>query len=152
VPIDWNRALERAEELKDRGYSDDQVSAVLDQEAEAADRAAEQYGHQNAQTARSQLQGARGALNAEAAPPGQEPDTHPVDAAFQAADASGYKRGDENRVAAYVDGIFRAAEAGDPRVSHAGTIDDETRRRWHQDGLRRQLANRDAATRKWDRR
>jgi hypothetical protein len=45
MAVDWNRALERAAELKDQGYSDSQVSAVLDQEAAAADRAAQHYGH-----------------------------------------------------------------------------------------------------------
>ena len=107
MPIDWNRALERAEELRQQGYSDDQVSAVLDVEAAAADRAAQEYGHQNAQAARSTLQSARGALNAEAAPPGQQPDEDPIDRAFRAADQSGYQQGSDNRMAAYIGGFSR---------------------------------------------
>ena len=145
MPIDWNRALERAEELKAAGYSDSQVSAVLDQEAAAADSAAQQYGHQNAQGARSSLQTARGALNAEAAPPGQEPDEDPVARAFKLADQSGHQRGSDGRAEAFIEGIFEAARAGDPRVVHDGTIDDATRRRWHEDAHRRQLASRDAS-------
>ncbi len=143
MPIDWNRALERAEELKAAGYSDSQVSAVLDQEAAAADSAAQQYGYQNAQGARSSLQTARGALNAEAAPPGQEPDEDPVARAFKLADQSGHQRGSDGRGEAYLASVFEAAQRGDPRVVHESVIDDATRRRWYDDAHRRQIANRE---------
>jgi len=119
---------------------------VLDQEAAAADRAAQSYGHENAQTARTTLQSARSALHAEAAPVGQEPDTDPIDAAFRAADQSGYQRGSDNRMATYVESIFQAAKAGDPRVMTQGVPDQETRERWHADAHKRQIANRDASS------
>jgi hypothetical protein len=146
VPIDWNRALERAEELKDQGYSDSQISAVLDVEAVAADHAAQDRGHENAQAARSTLQSARGALNAEAAPPGQQPHEDPIDRAFKLADQSGYQRGSDNRMAAYIEGIFEAARAGDPRVMTQGVPDQETRERWHEDAHKRQISNRDQSS------
>jgi hypothetical protein len=106
---------------------------------------------QAATAQRRQLQEARGALNAEAAPPDQEPDEDPIERGFKLADQSGHWRGCDGRAQAYLEGIFEAAQRGDQRVVHEGTIDDETRRRWHADGLRRQLANRDATTRTRDR-
>jgi hypothetical protein len=143
VAVDWNRALHRAAELKDQGYSDEQVSAVLDQEAAAADHTAQQYGHTNAPAARTGLQTARGALNAEAAPVGQQPDEDPVSRAFKLADESGAARGSDQRAQAYLQGIFEAAQRGDPRVVHEGTVTDDVRQRWHQDAHRRQIANRE---------
>ena len=101
---------------------------------------------QAAAQGRRDLQQARGALNAEAAPPGQEPDTDPIDAAFRAADESGYQRGSDMRMATYVDGIFRAAKAGDPRVMTQGVPDQETRERWHEAAHKRQISNRDASS------
>jgi hypothetical protein len=133
MPIDWQRALERAEELKAQGYSDSQVSAVLDQEAAAADRAAQAYGHESAKAARSTLQAARGNLNADAASPGEEPDADPVERAFKMADESGAQRGSDARMQAYLDGVFAAAQRGDARVVHEGVMTDEVRRRWHKD-------------------
>jgi hypothetical protein len=145
VPVDWTRALERAEELKAQGYSDSRVSAVLDQEAAAADRAAQQYGHENAKAARTTLQQARGALNADAASPGQEPEADPVERAFKLADESGAQRGTDARMQAFVEGIFEAAQRGDPRVMSQGVVTDETKRRWMDDAHRRQLGNRNAS-------
>jgi hypothetical protein len=100
---------------------------------------------------RRNLQQARGALNAEAAPPGQEPDEDPIARGFALADQSGHRRGSDGRAEAYIDAVFQAAQAGDPRVVHEGTIDDATRRRWHDDALRRQISNREATTRTRDR-
>jgi hypothetical protein len=91
---------------------------------------------------RRQLQVARGALNAESASPGEMPDVDPIGRAFKVADESGHQRGTDGRMAAYVEGIFAAAQAGDPRVMHEGTVDDATRRRWHDEAHRRQIANR----------
>lgn len=98
---------------------------------------------QAATAQRRQLQEARGALNAEAAPPDQEPDEDPIERGFKLADRSGHQRGSDLRMQTYVEGVFEAAQRGDPRVVHDGTIDDETRRRWHEDAHRRQIANRD---------
>jgi hypothetical protein len=92
---------------------------------------------------RRSLQDARGALNAEALPPGQEPTSDPVEDGFRAADASGHQRGSDGRMDAYLQNVFQAAQRGDPRVVHEGTVDDATRRRWHQDAHRRQIANRE---------
>jgi hypothetical protein len=92
---------------------------------------------------RRQLQDARSALNAESAPPGQEPDVDPVARAFQAADESGFQRGSDQRMQTFVEHIFEAAQSGDPRVAHEGVMTDEVRRRWHEDAHRRQIANRE---------
>jgi hypothetical protein len=143
VPIDWNRALERADELKAEGYSDSQVSAVLDQEARAADEAAQRYGHANARGARTTLQGQRSALNAEAAPPGQEPAGDPIEGMIESARRSGAPRGSENYINAGLESLFESARAGDPRVVSDGTVDRETAERWHRDGVERQVANRE---------
>jgi hypothetical protein len=143
VAIDWQRALERAEELKAQGYTDSQVSAVLDQEAAAADRAAQAYGHESAQAARTTLQSARGALNADAASPGEQPDEDPVARAFKLADESGAQRGSDQRMEAYTVALFEAAQAGDPRVSHQGVVTEEVKQRWMEDAHKRQISNRD---------
>jgi hypothetical protein len=95
---------------------------------------------------RRQLQDHRGARKAEAAPPGQEPDEDPIERGFRAADQSGHQRGSDLRMATYVDSVFQAAQRGDPRVVHEGTIDDETRRRWHEEAHRRQIANREQSS------
>ena len=87
-----------------------------------------------------------GALNAEAAPPGQQPDEDPIDRAFKIADQSGYQRGSDNRMAAYVEGIFEAARAGDPRVMTQGVPDQETRERWQEAAHKRQISNRDQSS------
>jgi hypothetical protein len=99
---------------------------------------------------RRNLQQARGALNAEAAPPGQEPDEDPVARGFALADQSGHRRGSDARAEAYLGAVFEAAQAGDPRVMTQGVVDQATRERWHEDAHRRQIANRDATTRKRD--
>lgn len=142
MPIDWERALERAEELKAQGYSDSQVSAVLDQEAVAADRVAQQYGHESAAGARSSLQKARGALNADSHSPGSEPTADPYESAFQAARASGGRRGDDRYVQAGLEKLFEAAQAGDARVASNGVPDRQTLDRWGADARERLARNR----------
>jgi hypothetical protein len=97
---------------------------------------------QAATEARRQLQDARGALNAEAAPPGTEPDEDPIARGFKLADESGHQRGSDGRAEAYLNAVFAAAQRGDPRVVHEGTVSDEVRQRWHQDAHQRQIANR----------
>jgi hypothetical protein len=131
VPIDWQRALERAEELKAQGYSDSQVSAVLDQEAEAA------------AANRRSLQEQRGHLNADAVSPAEQPAIDPIDDAFATAEQSGHQRGSDGRMRAYVERIFAAAAQGDERVMHQGVISEEVKQRWMGDAHRRQIFNRD---------
>jgi hypothetical protein len=142
MPVDWNRALERAAALKDQGYSDSQVSAVLDQEALVADQTAQRYGHDSAAAARNTLQTRRGALNADAAPPGTEPDADPVEGMISAAWDSGNQRGSEPFIDAGLQRLFAAAQAGDPRVTTEGVVDDATKQRWMADANERQVANR----------
>jgi hypothetical protein len=142
VAVDWNRALERAAELKDQGYSESQVSAVLDQEALVADRAAQQYGHDNASSARTALQSHRGALNAEAAPPGNKPTGDPVEGMIAAAWNSGASRGSDQFIEAGLERLFAAAQAGDARVTTEGVVDDATKQRCMADANQRQVANR----------
>jgi hypothetical protein len=91
---------------------------------------------------RRQLQAARGALNAESASPDEQPAIDPIDDAFATAEQSGHQRGSDGRMQAYVERLFAAAAAGDPRVVNQGTIDDETRQRWHDQAHQRQIANR----------
>jgi hypothetical protein len=86
------------------------------------------------------LQEQRGALNAEAAPPGQEPEADPIDRALHA--GRQYPRGSDQAMEAYASQIFEAAQRGDPRVASQGVINDETRRQWHDDAHSRQVANR----------
>jgi len=142
MPVDWNRPLERAAELKDQGYSDSQVSAVLDQEAAASDRAAQQYGHENASAARGALQNQRGALNADAAPPGTEPTGDPVESMIASAWGSGAPRGSDRFIEAGLETLFTAAQAADPRVTTEGVVDDATKQRWLTDATQRQVRNR----------
>jgi hypothetical protein len=94
---------------------------------------------------RRQLQEARGALNADSASPGEMPDVDPIGRAVKLADESGHQRGTDGRMQAYVEGLSEAAAQGDPRVVHDGTIDDATRRRWHDEAHARQIANRNAS-------
>jgi hypothetical protein len=91
---------------------------------------------------RRQLQDARGALNAEAAPPGQEPEADPIDEALAAGRAAG-PRGSERAMAAHFEKVIEAAHKGDPRVMSVGVVDAETRERWMADARDRQMANRD---------
>jgi hypothetical protein len=90
---------------------------------------------------RRQLQDARGALNAEAAPPGQEPEADPIDDAHVRGRAAG-PRGSERAMAAYFESVIEAAHKGDPRVMSTGVVDAETRERWMADSRDRQMANR----------
>jgi hypothetical protein len=90
---------------------------------------------------RRSLQEQRGALNAEAAPPGQEPVADPIDAALHA--GRQYARGSDQAMEAYAQEIFNAAQAGDPRVVSQGVVDSDTRERWAADAHSRQVANRD---------
>ena len=140
--IDWARAVERAAELKDQGYSASQIDAVLSEEAAAADHAAQQYGHANAADARSSLQQARGAMNADAASPGQEPTGDPIEEALRAGKAAG-RRGSDDAMKGYVDSLFARAAQGDPRVMHDGTVTHEVREKWLGQAHERQVANRD---------
>jgi hypothetical protein len=98
---------------------------------------------ESAAVQRRQLQDARSALNADAASPGEEPDEDPIDRAFHAADASGHQRGSDGRVEAFVSKLFEAAQAGDPRVAHQGTVTEEVKQGWMRDAHERQIANRD---------
>jgi hypothetical protein len=90
---------------------------------------------------RRALQEQRGALNAEAAPPGQEPEADPIDRALHA--GRQHPRGSDQAMQAYTSEIFEAAQRGDERVMSQGVINDDTRRNWHDDAHRRQVANRD---------
>ena len=98
---------------------------------------------QAAAVQRRQLQDARGALNAESAPPGQEPEEDPVEGMIQAARRSGSPRGSQGYIDAGLERLFAAAQAGDARVVTQGTVDRETAERWHRDGVQRQVANRE---------
>lgn len=133
-------------------YDLQRIAALLAEERSLTEISADLDGppgptpeEQVATTQRRQLQDARGALNAEAAPPGQEPDEDPVVRAFKLADQSGFQRGSDGRMQAFTEALLEAAQRGDARVVHQGTIDDATRRRWHEDARRRQVANRDAS-------
>jgi hypothetical protein len=92
---------------------------------------------------RRSLQAQRGALNAESAPPGHEPEEDPVEGMIAAARRSGAPRGSERYIEAGLERLFRAAQAGDARVVSQGTVDRDTIERWHADGIQRQVANRD---------
>lgn len=122
--------------LLSKGKSMTEIATALD--GPQVDQAAAQ--------GRRDLQQARGALNAESARPGQEPDEDPVSRAFKLADESGHPRGSDGRAQAFTEAIFEAAQRGDPRVVHEGTIDDATRRRWAEEAHRRQISNRDASS------
>jgi hypothetical protein len=75
---------------------------------------------QAAATQRRQLQDARGALNAESAPPGTEPEADPVESMIDAARRSGSPRGSQGYIDAGLSKLFEAARAGDPRVTAPG--------------------------------
>lgn len=91
---------------------------------------------------RRDLQQQRGALNAEAFPPGQEPAGDPVSDALQAGRAAG-GRGSDAAMEGYLNVVIDAAQKGDPRVSSQGTVTGETREQWLDDARKRQIANRD---------
>jgi hypothetical protein len=92
---------------------------------------------------RRSLQEQRGALNAEAAPPGAEPQQDPVEAMIAAARRSGAPRGSERYIEAGLERLFEPALAGDARVTSQGTVDRQTAERWHDDAIQRQVANRE---------
>jgi hypothetical protein len=143
MPIDLARVKEQAariKELQDQGYSDATVQEIVERESDVA---AQQYGYSNAAAARTQLQEQRGALNADAASPGEEPAIDPIDDAFAAAEQSGHQRGSDARAQAYFDKLFAAAAAGDERVVSQGTLDRQTVERWRDQAHKRQIANRD---------
>jgi hypothetical protein len=143
MPIDLARVKEQAariKELQDQGYSDATVQEIVERESDVAAR---QYGYSNAAAARIQLQEQRGALNADAASPGEQPDEDPVARAFAQADQSGAQRGSNQRMEAFTAALFEAAQAGDPRVSHQGTVTEEVKQRWMADAHQRQIANRE---------
>jgi hypothetical protein len=62
---------------------------------------------------------------------------------IQAARASGSPRGSDRYIEAGLERLFTAAQAGDARVTTQGTLDRATIERWHDDGVRRQVANRE---------
>lgn len=128
MPIDLNKLREDAQKIEAPGRTPPS-GTVLEPPSDAA-------------VARRQLQDARGALNAEAAPPGQEPTSDPVEDALRAGQAAG-PRGSDRAVGAYFESIVQAANAGDPRVMSQGVVNSETRDRWHEDARQRQMANRD---------
>jgi hypothetical protein len=131
VPTDYD--VNEIARLLSEGKSMTEIATALDGPV-VDDAAAE---------SRRQLQAARGALNAESASPGEMPDVDPIGRAFKIADESGHQRGTDGRMQAYVEGIFEAAQRGDPRVTHEGVVTDEVRRRWHDEAHRRQIANRE---------
>ena len=98
---------------------------------------------QAAAAQRQQLQNQRSALNADSAPPGQQPVEDPVEGMIAAARRSGAPRGSQRYVDAGIERLFAAAQEGDPRVASQGTVDSETRERWAQDANDRQAANRE---------
>jgi hypothetical protein len=98
---------------------------------------------------RRQLQSARSALNADAAPPGEMPDVDPYESALAAANRAG-PRGSDRAFQAGVERIFEAAQAGDPRVMTQGTVDAKTREDWMAQAHERQAANRERSG--WTRR
>jgi hypothetical protein len=81
-------------------------------------------------------------VRAESAPPGQEPLENPVEGMIQAARRSGAPRGSERYIEAGLERLFSAAQAGDSRITSQGTPTRETIERWHEDGVRRQVVNR----------
>lgn len=90
---------------------------------------------------RRRLQDQRSALNAEASPPGQEPEADPVDRAMAAGKA--HPRGSDQAMGAYFDEMAAAAMQGDQRAASQGVVDGETRDRWHEAARQRQVANRE---------
>ena len=95
--------------------------------------------------ANADLQAARDALSGEGGPPGTEPEGDPIERGIQQGHAKG-SRGSDRAFQAYFQEIINAAVKGDPRVAHAGVIDDETRERWMEDARNRQILNRDRRT------
>jgi hypothetical protein len=93
---------------------------------------------------RKELQDARREFSGEGAPPGTEPDVDPIEKAIADGHGAG-ERGSRQAMAAYAQTIVNAAVAGDPRVMHKGTIDDDTRVQWLEDARQRQIRNRDRA-------
>jgi hypothetical protein len=131
--IDLNELREQAarlEELQRQGLNDAEIQRRLEQEQVQQ---------------RRQLQANRGALNADAMPPGAEPEQDPIEAAFAAAKSAG-ARGSAAAFRGYVDTLFAAAAAGDERVAHSGTVNTEVRERWLAQAHQRQVGNRDAST------
>lgn len=124
MPIDLSKLHERAKRIKPA------ESAATPPPADTG--AAE----------RRNLQAARSALNAEGAPPGQEPQGDPiVEANALGMQAGG--RGSDRAMEAYVSRVFGAAEAGDPRVVSQGTVSQEQREQWIAQAQERQTRNRD---------
>jgi hypothetical protein len=130
--IDLNVIREQAariEELQHQNLSDAEIQRQLEQEQIAQ---------------RRQLQQARGALNADALPPGSEPQGDPIDDAIRAGHFAG-RRGSDAAMRAYVDKLFAAAQRGDARVMSQGIVTSETREAWMADAHQRQVANREAS-------
>ena len=98
---------------------------------------------QAAAAQRQRLQDQRGALNAEAAPPGQEPVEDPVEGHDRGGSAQRLPTRLPRLHRRRLERLFEAAKAGDARVVTQGTVDRETAERWHRDGVQRQVANRE---------
>jgi hypothetical protein len=126
VPIDLSKLREDAQKIPAPGRTPESGTPL---EHPGADQ-------------RRHLQDARGALNAEAAPPGQEPDIDPIDEAHVKGRTAG-PRGSEAAMGAYFEQVIEAAHKGDPRVMSVGVVDADTRERWMADARTRQMANRD---------
>ena len=94
----------------------------------------------DASATRRALQDARSALNAETAPPGQEPVADPIDQALHA--GAQFPRGSDQAMQAYLGPILEAAHAGDPRVAATGVVDSDINRQWSEAAHARQIANR----------
>jgi hypothetical protein len=84
----------------------------------------------------------RARLTSESAPPGTLPDEDPVEAGWKAGHAAG-RPGSEQAFAAMTEKLFQAAQAGDPRVVHTGTVDEATRQRWQAERHQRDVRNRE---------
>lgn len=82
------------------------------------------------------LEEARGRLQTGATAPGEEPTPHPADAAKAAADKQrelGRSRGQQS--ATYLDSLFQAAAAGDPRITSSNY--EDAKNKWKdRQGLR----------------
>ena len=125
-PIDLSRLREDAQKLAAPARTPE-PGQVLETATDAA-------------ATRRALQEARSNLNADAAPPGAEPESDPIDRALHA--GRQFPRGGDQAMEAYAQEIFNAAQQGDPRVTTQGVVDSDTNRAWSEAAHRRQIANR----------
>jgi hypothetical protein len=128
--------IDRIIEARRQGKLPGQIAAEFNQPPET--------GEPNANEA---LQEARRNLSGEGGPGGTVPEADPITAGMRAGhDAGG--RGSDRAFQAYLDEVFSAAVAGDPRVVSRGTVDAETNERWAAEARARQVANRDNSQRR----